>query len=83
MDLNMPVMNGFDATRKIMKLQEKKMIPWKLIIVILSAANEKKNQEESKKLNTYTFLEKPCSTSALKQVFYDYVNNKTDRQVLK
>lgn len=55
MDINMPTLNGIDATREIRKLEKGKDIP----IVILTALEMSEWEEKSKQAGASQFLVKP------------------------
>ena len=63
MDVNMPVMGGFDCLRKLKSLPRYNTIP----VVILTTTSSFKEQETSGMLGASLFFTKPQVYSALKQ----------------
>ncbi|MCK5522825.1 MAG: response regulator [Thiomargarita sp.] len=64
MDLIMPEMNGFDATRKIRKIPELQEIP----IIATSASVFEYHREESLKVGCHDFMPKPFGDDLLRLV---------------
>jgi len=63
MDVNMPVMGGFDCLRKLKSLPRYNTIP----VVILTTTSSFKEQETSDKLGASLFFTKPPVYSVLRQ----------------
>ena len=66
MDCNMPIINGFEASRKIIDLVHKKKIP-PLHILALTANTSNKDIDECKESGMEGFLAKPVSKQHLKE----------------
>lgn len=61
MDVNMPVMDGFQATRAIKRMQATNQITWCLKIVMISAFTDKAGYQESRKIGVDYYMSKPVS----------------------
>ena len=66
MDIRMPIMNGYEATREIRKLN--KEIP----IICMSADVYEKDKEAAKNSGMNHFIEKPLDKDDVKQSFLDF-----------
>ena len=66
MDLQMPVMNGFEATRRIRSLGDEKKAGIRVIAMTASVTYE--DREEAKKAGMDGFIEKPLDLKKLGQV---------------
>ncbi len=58
MDIRMPVMDGFEATRRIRKLAELKQV----IIIVISASVSDEDRNKSLNVGCHDFIAKPFST---------------------
>ncbi|MDA9555603.1 PAS domain S-box protein, partial [Pelobium sp.] len=74
MDIQMPVMNGYEATEKIRALSAGKETP----IVALTAASVKGEKEKCLAIGMNDFLTKPFVEEAIAVVFDKWLNQKTD-----
>ncbi len=70
MDLQMPVMDGFEATREIREIPEYKEIP----IIALSAAVMQKDKELTSAVGMNAHLSKPIENDALLQALIRWVH---------
>ncbi|MBI1837399.1 MAG: response regulator [Flavobacteriia bacterium] len=69
MDLQMPIMNGFEATIKIRKLEKGKRVP----IIACSAEIESKEKQKSLIAGMDSYLYKPINETDLKKVLFKYL----------
>ena len=67
MDIQMPVMDGYEATIELRRMMEKKEIP-EIPIVALSANDSEDDKRRSKEVGMYTHLSKPLKEESLKTV---------------
>ena len=65
MDVNMPIMGGLEASKKLRILQENNCIPKVPIMILTAGSPFTKNQMIENKIEKY--LSKPVSKSALKK----------------
>ncbi len=72
MDLMMPVMDGFEATRKIRKIPALKNVP----IIAISASAFDIHQQQSREAGCNDFLAKPFQTEQLLEKLNKYLNLK-------
>jgi len=72
MDMQMPVMNGFEATRKIRELKEYKDIP----IVALTAFAMKGDREKCLDAGATDYIPKPIDSQEFIQKVKYYTENK-------
>ncbi|HCL56901.1 MAG TPA: response regulator [Spirochaetia bacterium] len=70
-DIQMPVMNGLEMALKIR--EKNKIVP----IVITSAFNDQKYQDEAKKLNIHHYIQKPIILDEMNRVFDEIISNLT------
>lgn len=68
MDINMPVMDGNEATKKIRELLQAHA-RWNPFIVTLTAYNEQSNKEQALAMGANCFEKKPIAIKTLIQVF--------------
>ena len=64
MDLQMPIMDGYEATVKIREFEKENNYP-KVYICALSAANDNESKEKTKKVGMDNYLPKPINTEQL------------------
>ena len=69
MDLDMPIMNGYEAISRIRKLKESERIK----VVVVSAFNSENDRTECMKLGIQDFLPKPVSKDVVVKAVYDYL----------
>ena len=60
MDIEMPVMDGWEATRQILQLHEEGLLPVRPAIIGYSAYSAPEYIEESYAVGMATYLVKPC-----------------------
>lgn len=72
MDLQMPVMDGLDATREIRRLEESTRTP----IVALSAAAFESDRRQAFDAGCNGFLSKPLQKSELEELIVDLIQKK-------
>lgn len=74
MDLNMPVMDGFEATEKILQLLQEYQGPRKqqCNIVALTSYNDQKTIDKSIQVGMKQVFHKPLIKSELKNIVYLY-----------
>lgn len=70
MDLQMPIMDGFEATREIRKLSEYKEVP----IIALSAAVMQKDKELTSAVGINAHLHKPVDSDVLKETLVQWIH---------
>jgi CheY-like chemotaxis protein len=68
MDLNLPVMNGYEATREIVSSPRTKHIP----VVAVSAQCSGERRREALEAGCLECLEKPINIPALDEVLHRY-----------
>jgi two-component system, sensor histidine kinase len=71
MDINMPVMNGIDATQKIKELEAKGVISV-VPVIACSAQEEEKVKSAAYEAGVVDFLEKPVSISKIEAIIKQY-----------
>jgi CheY-like chemotaxis protein len=71
MDLNMPILNGFDASLQIIGLIEKKEVP-QVPIVMLTAQDDSLLKEKCLQAGLKDFFEKPITMEKLKYMVEKY-----------
>ncbi len=69
MDIQMPVMNGYEATEKIRAISSKKHVP----IIALTAANVKGEKEKCLALGMDDFLSKPFVEESFASIFQKWM----------
>jgi CheY-like chemotaxis protein len=67
MDLNMPVLDGVEATKRIRQLEGDRMLPGKNVIFALTAAALTEVREMCLKIGMDGFLPKPLNLKELKR----------------
>ena len=80
MDCNMPIMNGFEASKTIKKMIEQKEIP-KIPILALTANVSIKDIEDCKKSGMDYYLSKPVSKKNLKEMLERIFNHKINEKL--
>ena len=70
MDVVMPEMNGFQATRKITRSKQTSHIP----VVIISTKNQETDRVWGKRQGAKDYLTKPVDEQELMQVIYSLMN---------
>tara|TARA_B100001989_G_scaffold253229_1_gene239034 strand:- start:411 stop:4022 length:3612 start_codon:yes stop_codon:yes gene_type:complete len=87
MDCLMPVMDGFEATKKICALKEEGLINANLPIVALTANAMKGDRERCLEAGMDMYLTKPVRKKALKEIVYQLITGKGtgehDRKVIQ
>lgn len=78
MDLQMPEMNGYEATKKIRALGQESQVP----IVALTAGNVKGEREKCLEAGMDDFVVKPVVESTLQEVFKKWLINPSDSDSL-
>ena len=73
MDCNMPIMNGFECSKKIQKMIQDKEIP-NIPIVALTANASIKDVEDCKKAGMSFYLSKPVSKKNFKEMLSKIFN---------
>ena len=71
MDINMPVMNGIQASKKIMSSYDSKLIPY-IPIVAVSAQGDESIKGEAFEAGMQEFAEKPISKQKLEHIISKY-----------
>lgn len=80
MDIQMPEMNGYEATRKIRSLEVKSHIP----IIAITAGNVKGEREKCLASGMDDFISKPMVQNAVSNVFHRWFPlNHSSREVLR
>ncbi|MBE9661354.1 PAS domain S-box protein [Mucilaginibacter myungsuensis] len=74
MDVQMPEMNGYDATRKIREIQGDRILP----IIALTAGNVKGEKEKCLLAGMDDFAVKPIVEETFAQVFHKWLGNAVD-----
>ncbi len=74
MDLNMPQMDGVQATREIRKLEKSHSRVYKIPIVAVSAHTTEKDMELCYKAGMQEFVPKPINANDIKRIVENYVN---------
>ncbi|KQV34109.1 two-component system response regulator [Rhizobium sp. Root73] len=77
MDVSMPVMNGFDATRAIRALEKNAVFQTPIIAVTAQALDI--DIEQSKLAGMDDYITKPISPDMIEAVYRKFVNAKTER----
>jgi PAS domain S-box-containing protein len=77
MDINLPGMSGYDATRKLLEWPETKDIP----IVALSAAAMVDDRKRAAQAGFYRYLTKPVRVAELMQTLEELLARRTPRSV--
>ena len=75
MDLQMPVMNGVDATRKILELLDEFNIP-RIPIIGVSSDNNENDKKLFCNSGISEFVEKPISKSTLERLLIEYIDHR-------
>ncbi|WP_165930044.1 PAS domain S-box protein [Flavobacterium caseinilyticum] len=70
MDIQMPVMNGYEATEKIRKLISGKNVP----IIAITAGTEKEEKEKCLKAGMNDYIPKPIIKGIVDETFLKWVN---------
>ncbi|KAL4435309.1 hypothetical protein ABPG74_017401 [Tetrahymena malaccensis] len=70
MDINMPVMDGFQATKKIRELQKENKILYKPIIIIVTAFGDQENRSLSFQSGADEHIEKPLTLDSIQKTIY-------------
>ena len=70
MDIQMPVMNGYEATEKIRKLVSGKKVP----IIAITAGTEKEEKEKCLKAGMNDYIPKPIIKGIVNETFLKWVN---------
>ena len=71
MDIQMPVMDGIRASKKIKKISDKNAIP----IIAMSAATMDKDKKDAKDAGMAAHIPKPIDAEELKQIFLKYIKH--------
>ncbi len=79
MDLQMPVMDGIEATKEIKKMDEKKNIP----IVAMTAAAMEKDRENSKNAGMQAHIIKPIEFEELKEILIEFIKPNIENRIFK
>ena len=74
MDLQMPEMDGFETTRQIRQLKDKKLA--ELPVLAISAANEPVTQQKAVEAGMNGFVSKPFNADELEQKLRHYLSQK-------
>lgn len=84
MDCQMPVMDGFEATRKIMKLKKKNEVRTSLPIIALTANAMEGDREKCIEAGMNDYISKPVRRKDLKKSVYRWLveNNEEEAQPL-
>ena len=72
MDLNMPVMDGFESARRILKFQEDKSLKQRAEIVALTAYTNTEYQEQCRSSGMSRILHKPAKKREVEEVIKKY-----------
>lgn len=68
MDINMPIMDGFEATQLIRELQQKHSIWQNVIIAILTAFQDEQGYFKSKEVKANYYIPKPINRNTLANI---------------
>ena len=74
MDLTMPVMDGFEASEKILQKDSN------AIIIVISADVQQKTRDRLKEIGVKMFVKKPISKEAMRVVFENIIEGLKDDQ---
>ena len=76
MDVNMPILDGYQATEKIVKLHSKRRIKQLPTIVALTAYSTETTKEKCESVGMKHFLVKPVNTDELDKILQNDLNIK-------
>ena len=71
MDIQMPVMNGYEATKSIRNLELGKKVP----IIAITAGTEKEEKSKCLEIGMNEYISKPIVKKDIEQVLYKWINN--------
>ena len=74
MDIQMPVMNGYDATRNIRKLDTGKKVP----IIALTAGTLKDEREKCIEAGMNDYVSKPFVIASIERIIDKWLESKND-----
>lgn len=74
LDINMPIMDGFELLDELQRLQGLKKDGSKVTIVLLTTSNNPKDIEKSKSYNITYYIEKPLTEESIKNVLAQAYN---------
>ena len=77
MDCQMPVMDGFEATRKIRALEQSGMIACHIPVIALTANAMREDRQKCIDAGMDDYLSKPVRKDELKKKIYEWIGNKT------
>lgn len=75
MDINMPEMDGFEASEKILHLKNSGVISWDLKIILISAFITASDRERAKQMGCHGCCNKPISFIDIFKVIVKVLNN--------
>ncbi len=70
MDVNMPIMDGIQATQIITDMKKKQIVPANLLVIIVTAFNESSDKTKAEQAGCNIFLSKPVQIKDLYQIFH-------------
>lgn len=79
MDINMPILDGIEAFKKIREYEEEKLLK-QTPIVALTANAIKGDKDKFLKIGINDYLSKPINTEELKDIFDKYLDKKTEEE---
>ncbi|MGM0509347.1 MAG: response regulator, partial [Fusobacteriota bacterium] len=71
MDIQMPIMNGFEATKKIKEMDERKDIP----IIAMTAHATEEDRKLCLRKGMDDYISKPIKSEDISKVIEKYLNN--------
>ncbi len=74
LDINMPIMDGFELLDELQRLQKLKDDGTHTTIVLLTTSNNPKDIEKSKSYNITYYIEKPLTEESIKNVLAQAYN---------
>jgi CheY-like chemotaxis protein len=75
MDVNMPIMNGFQTTREIVRLYTENQYPIRPYILSYTAYNDFETKQECVLAGSHDVIQKPCPMDLLVSVVEEYYFN--------
>jgi CheY-like chemotaxis protein len=71
MDLSMPVMDGIEATREILKVSRRNSSEENIKIVALTANDTPADRKRCQDVGMYTFMSKPPDSGKLRKTLHE------------
>lgn len=79
MDIQMPVMNGYEATKEINKIQQKKSVEKQIPIIAMTAGALVSDREKAIESGMVDYLSKPFKQDELHKIIQKYVSQYTQK----